>query len=54
MRELANKVAFVTGAASGIMKAGHEGAGRGASFGLNIRLPFEQEANAIIAKDLKL
>ena len=44
----------ITGAASGIMKAGHEGAGRTASIGLNIRLPFEQEANAIIAKDRKL
>ena len=44
----------ITGAASGIMKAGHEGAGREASFGLNIRLPFEQEANPIIANDRKL
>lgn len=44
----------ITGAASGIMKAGHEGAGRKASFGLNIRLPFEQEANPVIAKDPKL
>ena len=44
----------ITGAASGIMKAGHEGAGRAASFGLNIRLPFEQEANPVIAKDTKL
>ena len=44
----------ITGAASGIMKAGHEGAGRLASFGLNIRLPFEQEANPVIAKDDKL
>ena len=44
----------ITGAASGIMKAGHEGAGRSASFGLNIRLPFEQEANPVIAKDSKL
>ncbi|MBI4342004.1 MAG: LOG family protein [Candidatus Omnitrophica bacterium] len=44
----------ITGAASGIMKAGHEGAGRKASFGLNIRLPFEQEANPVIAKDSKL
>ncbi len=44
----------ITGAASGIMKAGHEGAGRKASFGLNIRLPFEQEANPVIAKDAKL
>jgi len=44
----------ITGAASGIMKAGHEGAGREASFGLNIRLPFEQEANPVIARDEKL
>ena len=44
----------ITGAASGIMKAGHEGAGRDASFGLNIRLPFEQEANPVIAQDSKL
>ncbi|HEX9780878.1 MAG TPA: LOG family protein [bacterium] len=44
----------ITGAASGIMRAGHEGAGLTASFGLNIRLPFEQEANPVIAKDIKL
>src|SRR3990167_5898610 len=44
----------ITGAASGIMKAGHEGAGRAASVGLNIRLPFEQEANHVIARDEKL
>lgn len=44
----------ITGAASGIMKAGHEGAGREASVGLNIRLPFEQGANTIIAEDRKL
>ena len=44
----------ITGAASGIMWAGHEGAGQTNSFGLNIRLPFEQEANPIISKDHKL
>ncbi len=44
----------ITGAASGIMRAGHEGAGRASSFGLNIRLPFEQEANRVIAQDDKL
>ena len=44
----------ITGAASGIMKAGHEGAGRDASFGLNIRLPFEQEANPVIATSERL
>jgi uncharacterized protein (TIGR00730 family) len=44
----------VTGAASGIMEAGHVGAGRENSIGVNILLPFEQEANAIIAGDVKL
>ncbi|MBM4003756.1 MAG: TIGR00730 family Rossman fold protein [Planctomycetes bacterium] len=44
----------VTGAASGIMEAGHRGAGRDHSMGLNIILPFEQAANSIIAGDHKL
>lgn len=44
----------VTGAASGIMEAGHVGAGREHSMGLNIMLPFEQESNPIIAGDPKL
>jgi uncharacterized protein (TIGR00730 family) len=44
----------ITGAASGIMEAGHVGAGREHSIGVNILLPFEQEANAIIAGDIKL
>jgi uncharacterized protein (TIGR00730 family) len=44
----------VTGAASGIMEAGHVGAGREHSMGLNIMLPFEQYANPIIAGDTKL
>jgi hypothetical protein len=44
----------VTGAASGIMEAGHVGAGRENSMGLNIMLPFEQYANPIIAGDAKL
>jgi uncharacterized protein (TIGR00730 family) len=44
----------VTGAASGIMEAGHVGAGREKSIGVNILLPFEQEANSIIRGDLKL
>ena len=44
----------VTGAASGIMEAGHRGAGREKSMGLNILLPFEQEANSVIADDPKL
>ncbi len=41
----------VTGAGHGIMGAGNEGAGRERSFGLNIRLPFEQEANPHIEGD---
>jgi uncharacterized protein (TIGR00730 family) len=44
----------ITGAASGIMEAGHVGAGRENSIGVNILLPFEQTANPIIAGDNKL
>jgi hypothetical protein len=45
---------IVTGAASGIMEAGHVGAGRASSMGLNILLPFEQATNPVIAGDAKL
>jgi uncharacterized protein (TIGR00730 family) len=44
----------VTGAGGGIMEAAHEGAGTEMSMGLNIMLPFEQEANAVIRGDSKL
>jgi uncharacterized protein (TIGR00730 family) len=44
----------ITGAGPGIMQAGHEGAGLENSFGVNIRLPWEQSANPIIAEDKKL
>lgn len=44
----------ITGAGGGIMSAAQGGAGRDASFGVNIRLPFEQEANETIAGDPKL
>lgn len=44
----------MTGGGGGIMQAGNEGAGRENSFGLNIRLPFEQEANSFIQGDPKL
>jgi len=44
----------VTGAGPGIMAAGLEGAGRTQSFGINIRLPFEQAPNPFIAGDEKL
>ncbi len=44
----------ITGAGNGIMQAGHEGAGPANSFGVNIRLPWEQSANPVIAEDKKL
>jgi uncharacterized protein (TIGR00730 family) len=44
----------ITGAGGGIMEAGHEGAGQAASFGVAIRLPFEQKTNPVIEKDSKL
>jgi len=44
----------ITGAGDGIMGAAQEGAGRDDSFGLNIRLPFEQTANPVIEGDPKL
>ncbi len=44
----------ITGAGEGIMGAGHLGAGREKSFGLNISLPFEQSANETISGDRKL
>ncbi|MEM1442349.1 MAG: cytochrome D ubiquinol oxidase subunit II, partial [Verrucomicrobiota bacterium] len=44
----------ITGAGPGIMEAAQEGAGRDSSFGLNIRLPFEQGANPHIDGDEKL
>ncbi|HEX8915541.1 MAG TPA: TIGR00730 family Rossman fold protein [Humisphaera sp.] len=44
----------ITGAGGGIMAAGHGGAGAGPSFGLAIRLPFEQKTNPFIEGDPKL
>ncbi|HLO40517.1 MAG TPA: LOG family protein [Phycisphaerales bacterium] len=45
---------IITGAGGGIMHAGHVGPGRDASFGVAIRLPFETNANQVIAGDEKL
>jgi hypothetical protein len=45
---------IITGAGPGIMQAGHEGATPEHSFGVNIRLPWEQSANPVIAEDKKL
>ncbi len=44
----------VTGAGGGIMEAAHVGAGLAMSMGVNILLPFEQEANFVIHGDQKL
>lgn len=44
----------ITGAGPGIMEAGHVGAGADMSIGINILLPFEQDANEVIADDDKL
>lgn len=52
MRELDYMI--ITGGGDGIMGAAQRGAGREHSFGLNIRLPFEQRANETIHGDPKL
>jgi len=44
----------MTGAADGIMRAGLEGAEKEASFGLSIRLPFENTTQSLLAGDPKL
>jgi hypothetical protein len=44
----------ITGAGDGIMGAAQAGAGRADSFGVNIRLPWEQKPNDVIAGDPKL
>ena len=45
---------IITGGGDGIMGAAQRGAGREYSFGLNIRLPFEQRPNETIHGDAKL
>jgi len=45
---------IITGGGGGIMQAGNEGAGSEASFAANIRLPFEQSANAVMLKNPRL
>lgn len=44
----------ITGAGGGIMQAGHEGAGKERSFGVNIQLPSVQKPNRFIRRDPKL
>jgi uncharacterized protein (TIGR00730 family) len=58
-RDLASRLAsdgwmVVTGAGPGIMEAGLEGAGRERSFGITIRLPFEEGISEIMAGDEKV
>ena len=45
---------IITGAGEGVMGAAQRGAGRERSFGINIRLPFEQVPNEEIRADRKL
>ena len=51
---VAHQYMIITGGGDGIMGAAQRGAGRDMSFGLNIRLPFEQRANETIDGDKKL
>src|SRR6266513_5199323 len=51
---VAHDFMIITGGGDGIMGAVQRGAGRDMSFGLNIRLPFEQRANETIEGDTKL
>jgi uncharacterized protein (TIGR00730 family) len=44
----------LTGAGGGIMEGAHVGAGSELSMGVNIMLPFEQDANYVISNDEKL
>lgn len=58
-REFARRIVeenfmIITGGGDGIMGAAQRGAGAEKSFGLNIRLPFEQQPNPVIAQDPKL
>ncbi|MEJ2697543.1 MAG: TIGR00730 family Rossman fold protein [Candidatus Sulfobium sp.] len=58
-RRLGRKMArtgwmVITGAGGGIMQAVNEGAGRAHSFGVNIRLPFEQKPNPVLENNPRL
>jgi uncharacterized protein (TIGR00730 family) len=45
---------IITGGGGGIMEAGNEGAGSENSFAVNIRLPYEQQPNRVMAENPRL
>lgn len=45
---------IITGGGGGIMEAGNKGAGSENSFAVNIRLPFEQQPNRVMAENPRL
>ncbi|MCD8069946.1 MAG: TIGR00730 family Rossman fold protein [Akkermansiaceae bacterium] len=49
-----NGYMVITGGGPGIMQAANEGAGAERSFGLNITLPYEQQANPVVAATERL
>ena len=49
-----NGLMVISGAGGGIMEAANRGSGAKMSFGLNIKLPFEQKPNSYIKNDPKL
>lgn len=58
-KEFGRKIAamgykVITGAGPGVMQAANEGAGKEASFGLNVDIPWEQKANPVMDGDEKL
>lgn len=49
-----NNFMVISGAGGGVMEAANRGAGKPMSFGINIKIPFEQKSNPYIEGDPKL